>query len=181
MIAQHLALDHPDRVRSLVLCCTHAGRQRQGGRMPWRLLAGLALRPVLGPTRSFPVVAPLLYSDRTRGERRDRLQEDVEIRELDATPIATAPAQIAAIARHDTRGRLGELEMPVLVVHGDADRLVPPAAAEELAGLIPQARLEMIPGAGHVITTDAEEEAAEAIVGFLDEAESRSTAGSAPR
>ena len=166
MIAQHLALGHPERVRSLTLACTHPGGQPGG--LPWRMLASLALRPFFGPDRTFSLVAPLLYSERTRSERRHRLAEDLEMRFQDSTPVATAPAQASAIFGHDTRRRLRDLAMPVLVVHGAEDALVPPSAAEELARLIPGARLEIIPRCGHILTTDAEEEAAAAILGFLD-------------
>jgi len=165
MIAQHLALDHPERVRSLTLACTHPGGQPGG--LPWRMLASLALRPLFGPERTFPLVAPLLYSERTRTRHRDRLAEDLYMRFQDSTPAGTAPAQAAAIFGHDTRARLRELSMPVLVVHGAEDALVPPSAAEELARLIPDARLEIIPRCGHILTTDAEEESAAAILGFL--------------
>ena len=65
MIAQHLALDHRERVRSLVLACTTAGGR--SGAPPWRLLATVALRPLLGARRTFPVVAPVLYAKATIG------------------------------------------------------------------------------------------------------------------
>jgi 3-oxoadipate enol-lactonase len=166
MIAQQLALDHPERVRSLTLAATHPGGT---GQLPsWRLVASLALRGVLGPGRTFALVAPLLYSERTRRERRDRLEEDIRIRGADATPIATAPAQMAAILRHDTRERLGELRMPVLVVHGEEDRLVPAEHGRALAERIAGAELVLVPECGHVLTTDAEEDVAPAILGFLE-------------
>ena len=166
MIAQQLALDHPDRVRSLTLAATQAARS--GGPPPWRMMASLALRSVLGPGRTFALVAPLLYSERTRSERKDRLEEDIRIRTQDATPAATAPAQMAAIVRHDTRRRLGELRMPVLVVHGEEDRLVSTDLGRELAQRIPGSELVLIPQCGHVITTDAEERVVPAILGFLE-------------
>ena len=165
MVAQHLALGHPERVRTLTLCCTQPGGR--GGAPPWRMLASIVLRPLLGPGATFPIVAPLLYSERTRRDRRDRLREDLEMRWQERTPAASALSQSAAIARHDTRARLAELSMPVLVLHGTEDALIPASAARELASLIPRARLVLVPGAGHVIATDAEDETASALLDFL--------------
>jgi 3-oxoadipate enol-lactonase len=164
-----VAVDHPERVRSLVLACTHAGGRSPGG-APWRMFASTALRPVIGLERTFPIVAPLLYSERARADR-DRMSADLDMRVQDATPLQTWPGQIAAIARHDLRARLPHLDLPVLVLHGEEDRLIPPEAGRRLADLIPGARFELIPGAGHVMTTDAEREVAGAITGFLDEVE----------
>jgi 3-oxoadipate enol-lactonase len=170
MVVQHLALDHPERVRSLTLCCTSPHAGGRSGPPPWRMLASLALRPVLGAGRTIRIVAPLLYSERTLDDA-DRLAEEVALRTTDATPLATAPAQFAAIARHDTRDRLGELALPTLVLHGEDDELVPCAAGRELAERIPGAELAGLPGCGHVLTTDCEEEAADAIGAFLDRVE----------
>ena len=166
MIAQHLALDHPERVRSLALCCTHPGGRRPEGR-PWRLLASIALRPFVGPGGTFRIVAPLLYSERTRVDARDRLEEDMRMRADEVTPAHTALGQGAAIAGHDARERLGELAMPVLVVHGEEDRLVPVENGRELARLIPGAELRIVPNAGHLLGTDAEQESADALLGFF--------------
>jgi 3-oxoadipate enol-lactonase len=166
MVAQQLALDHPERVRSLTLSATQAARRP--GPPPWRMAASLALRSVLGPGRTFALVAPMLYSERTRRERTDRLEEDIRVRTDDATPAATGPAQLTAILRHDVRERLSELRMPVLVLHGEEDRLVPPDMARELAARIPGARLVLIPQCGHVITTDAEERVVPEILDFLE-------------
>jgi 3-oxoadipate enol-lactonase len=167
MIAQHLALGHPDRVRSLALCCTHPGTDRGGGRLPWRMAASIALRPFVGPGGTFRIVAPLLYSERTRTERRDRLDDDLRMRAAEITPAHTALGQGAAIFRHDTRKRLADLRMPVLIVHGEEDRLVPVSNAYELARLIPHAELETVPNAGHLLGTDAEQETAGALLGFF--------------
>jgi len=167
MIAQHVAIDHRDRVRSLVLACTTAGGRR--GAPPWRLVAASALRPLFGSRRTFPVVAPVLYASATRAEHPDRIREDLDRRIEDNTSALTVYAQMGAIGRHDTRRRLGELDgLPTLVVHGLEDGLVPPERGRELADLIPGARLELIPACGHLLATDAEEATAGAILTHLE-------------
>ncbi|HVS28251.1 MAG TPA: alpha/beta fold hydrolase [Solirubrobacteraceae bacterium] len=166
MIAQHIALEHRARVASLVLACTTAGGR--AGAPNWRLMVTAALRPAFGPGRTWRIVAPALYSERTRRNHRARLLEDLEIRVRDNTSPLTMYAQMAAIARHDTRTRLGQLEgTPTLVLHGDEDSLVLPERARELATAIPGARLVLVPQAGHVLSTDAELETAGAIVEHL--------------
>lgn len=174
MIAQHIALDHRDRVRSLVLGCT-AAVGRGGGAPPWRMLASAALRPLLGPARTFGVVAPALYAERTRREQPERVREDLAVRVADRTDPRTVYAQMAAIARHDVRARLHELaDVPTLVLHGDEDRLVPPDRACDLAAAIPGARLVMLRSCGHILTTDAEAATAAAILDHLERCAARS-------
>jgi pimeloyl-ACP methyl ester carboxylesterase len=163
MVAQHLALDHADRVRSVVLGCTTAIGRR--GAPPWRMLGASALRPLLGPGRTWPLLAPTLYAPGTLRDHPDRVREDLRVRVEDATKPRTIYAQLAAIAGHQTLERLGELGgLGVTVVHGEQDTLVPPARAEELARAIPGARLVMIPACGHMMTTDAEEATAAAVL-----------------
>jgi 3-oxoadipate enol-lactonase len=172
MIAQHLALGHRERVLSLVLACTTAGGR--SGAPPWRLLAMAALRPLVGARLTFPLVAPVLYADATVRDSPERVGEDLKRRIADGTSPLTVYAQMGAIAGHDTRARLGELAgVPTLVLHGAEDRLVPPERGRELAGLIPGARLELIPSCGHLLTTDAEQETATAILAHLDRCSAR--------
>ena len=84
--------------------------------------------------------------------------------------MRTTLAQMAAIAGHDTRARLPELRgLPVTVLHGDEDVLVPVDRGHELAERIPGARMAVVPGAGHVLTTDREHETAEAVLRHLEE------------
>lgn len=169
MIAQNLALDHRDRVRSLLLgCTTPVGR---AGLPPWRLLAATALRPAIGPRRTFDVVAPSLYAAETREHGQERIAEDLRVRGAETTPGATVLAQMVAVTGHDTRRRLGELSgLPVTVLHGEADALVPVARGRALAAGIPGSDLVLLPGCGHMLTTDAGERASAAVVEHLDRA-----------
>ena len=97
------------------------------------------------------------------------MRQDLKRRIEDGTSPLTLYAQMGAIGGHDARGRLHELGgLPTLVVHGLEDRLVPPARGRELAQLIPGSRLELIPSCGHLLTTDAEQETATAILEHLE-------------
>lgn len=158
MVAQELALRHPERVRSLILGCTTPGGM-VANEPPWRLLAAAGLRPFIGAERTWPLVTASLYSRRTREQFPERIAEDEALRLDDSTPSATVLAQMLAVARHDTRQRLHALDgLPVTVIHGTDDVLIPPRAGEALARHIPGARLVLLEGAGHLLGTDAGDE-----------------------
>ena len=166
MIAQRLAIHHRDRVSSLVLGCTTA--QSRAGVPPWRLMAAAGLRGV-APERAFALLLPALYARRTREQHMDRIRDDMRMRMREATPSSTVISQMLAVGSHDARLRLSELDgLPTTVIHGLEDALIPVARGRELARLIPGAELREIPGAGHVLTTDAEPETVAAVVGHLD-------------
>ena len=63
----------------------------------------------------------------------------------------------AVIARPDARVHLPQVRCPVLVICGEADRLTPPERSREIASLIPQARLVMVPRCGHMLTMERPE------------------------
>jgi pimeloyl-ACP methyl ester carboxylesterase len=179
MIAQHFALEHRASVRSLTLACTTPGGR--AGVPPWRLMASAALRPLFGPTRTFPIVAPALFARDTLRTKPERVREDMARRMADNTPARTIYAQMGAIAGHDTRSRLGELkELPTLVVHGLEDGLVPADRGRELAALIPGAQLELVPSCGHLLTTDAEDQVATAILSHLERYKGNAVAAKEP-
>ncbi len=161
MIAQHLALDHRERVSSLLLGCTTPNSR--AGVPPWRLLAASGIRGV-APARAFDLIVPALYARRTRREHPERIREDFAMRARESTPGATFLAQLRAVGAHDTRSRLHELAgLPVTILHGDEDGLIPPARGRELARLIPGAHHAWIPDAGHIFMTDNEDATAQAV------------------
>jgi sigma-B regulation protein RsbQ len=66
----------------------------------------------------------------------------------------------------DLRESLGKISVPVLLLHGDRDAIAPPAVGRFLEERIPHAKLEVIPGAGHLAHLTAPEKVAEAIARF---------------
>jgi pimeloyl-ACP methyl ester carboxylesterase len=60
----------------------------------------------------------------------------------------------AILARPDSRHRLAEIDCPTLVVVGRQDELTPPELGEEMAGLLPRARLAVVEDCGHLSTME---------------------------
>lgn len=60
----------------------------------------------------------------------------------------------AVMARTDSRPLLPAVDCPVLVACGEADALTPPEHAQEIAALVPRSRLQIVAGAGHMLTLE---------------------------
>lgn len=100
---------------------------------------------------------------------RSLIDEDVAILlDIPVSPSALAE-QARAIAGYRSRERVREIKVPVLVLHGDEDKVVPVARAHELHEAIPGSNLTVFERAGHNFTTDVTEAANGAVLTFLDE------------
>jgi pimeloyl-ACP methyl ester carboxylesterase len=77
-------------------------------------------------------------------------------------------SQLTAGAGWTSLPWLHRLRAPTLVLSGGADRIVPPVNARILAARIPGARLEVVPGAGHLLLMDHAEHCGQSIGEFLD-------------
>jgi 3-oxoadipate enol-lactonase len=154
MVAQQLALRHPQRVRSLVLGATHAGGPRIV--RPDRDVMGflrhrLAMRHEQGAWGS----VPFNYSERARAEHPERIAEDIAQRLSHPFPLQAYRAQMWAGALHDCSDRLDAIAAPTLVVHGRDDRMVPVENGRLIAARIPDAELLELPDTGHLYPTEA--------------------------
>jgi pimeloyl-ACP methyl ester carboxylesterase len=172
-IAQLLALEFPDRVRSLVLISTSAATP--GGR---------DLPPPTDEFRRFVSTATVDWSDRDSvinyvvgycrmlaGDQRP--SDEAQLRDLVRHDIERA-RDFAARRNHDllTGGdspsaSLSSITVPTLVIHGTADPMFPVEHGEALAREIPDARLLTLDGAGHGIDPADRELVATAIIGHI--------------
>ncbi len=84
-------------------------------------------------------------------------------------PLRGFMGQLGAIAEHDTRGRLGNIKAPTLVMVGQNDPLTPVRYAEELAEGIPGAELEVVPGTTHLMILQKWREVNRRVIDFLKE------------
>ena len=75
----------------------------------------------------------------------------------------------AVMARPDNRPLLPHMACPLLVACGEADGLTTPEQAREMAALAPHARLEIVPGAGHMLTLEQPERVNTLLLHWLEE------------
>ncbi len=149
-VALELALTHPERVRSAILAATHPG----------------ARHAVPSSARS-PKDKPWLqrYSTAFAEAHPDLVREDLGLQERRSR--AGERRQWEAMRAWDAYDRLGDVAVPVLILHGSQDRLMHPDNARLLAERIPGAELELIEGAGHAYQLERAEEADEIVLGFV--------------
>jgi pimeloyl-ACP methyl ester carboxylesterase len=151
MIAQLLAIRHPERVQSLVSIMSTTGNRRVG-RTHLRLYPRLLRRRRLdraGYVRDFLANYQAIGSRRypPDPERFYALAE--RCFERGVHPEGVARQLAAIVAAPDRTPLLAQLRLPATVIHGDADRLVMPSGGRATAEAMPDARLVIIPGMGH--------------------------------
>jgi pimeloyl-ACP methyl ester carboxylesterase len=162
MIAQELALAHPEKLRSLALGCTYCGGE--GSRlMDPADFQGLVEAMGSGDAqRVFRAMYELNLSAGFRAEE-SRYAEFTEMAEALPAPRETIGLQIQAITAHDTSARLSELTTPALVIHGTVDRVLGYPNGPLIASLIPGARLETLEDVGHMFWWEQPKRSAELI------------------
>ncbi len=151
MIAQTLAIEAPERVLSLTSIMSTTGRRTVGWQDP-RLFPTLLRRTK--PTRdayvarsieSSAAIASATYpSDPVAARRRAEITYD---RGYSASGVLRQ--MMAILTQTDRTAALGDLTIPVTVVHGTADRLVHPSGGRATAAAIPGAELRVVEGMGH--------------------------------
>jgi pimeloyl-ACP methyl ester carboxylesterase len=152
MIAQELAIRHPEQVEKLVLGCTMAGGP--SARFPAPEVIGELMEATRmmasDPERALDTLLPLLFPEsfiNAHPETKQVIMAGLAM--MPRTPPETADRMAAGMMAFNTFDRLERINCPVLIVHGDADILVPGENAHIMKSRLPQAELYVIPGAGH--------------------------------
>ncbi len=167
MVAQQLAVGHPQRVAALVLAATGPGSDHLAVRPDPGASAALLGKGARTPEEAYRIACTVLYSRRFQEEHPEFI--DQQVRDRSTRPIAPRAfrAQLAASRAHDVWDRLPSIAAPALVMHGSEDVVMPLANAELLAARIPGATLDVFDGAGHLFFHEEPERTAEALAAFV--------------
>jgi pimeloyl-ACP methyl ester carboxylesterase len=148
MIAQEIALHHPDRVRSLQLHCTLG---RPDGYLRAQIEVGRLQRRALSREAALRAGYLWLFAPATYDERPEFVEMILQNALANPYPISLTgfERQCDAVETHDALDRVHAIGCPTLITVADHDILVPPRFSRALAERMPGARFRLIEGAGH--------------------------------
>ncbi|HOW47317.1 MAG TPA: alpha/beta fold hydrolase, partial [Rubrivivax sp.] len=168
-IAQEIALRHPARVRTLVPIMATSGAPGLPPPQP------AAMQILLTPTptersaylaRYRNVMKVLRAGDFPEEEALDDARGERAF-ERGVNPAGVARQLAAIIVSGSRRERLPGVRAPTLVIHGDADPLVPIECGRDIARSVPGAGMVTVPGMGHALPRSAWPQIVDAIAGHV--------------
>jgi len=162
LIAQGFAIAHPERLAALVLCDTAA---KVGTAELWNA----RIEAVTG--RGIASISEaILERWFTRAFREQRPVELAGWRNmLERSPVGGYAGTCAALRDADLRAQVGQIRLKTLAVVGEEDGSTPPELVRETVGMLPNARLEIIEGAGHLPMIEQPERLAELMTDYFTE------------
>lgn len=150
IIAQQLAIRHPDLVQSTVLMCPWARCDNYAKGLFNLMMNGKAR---FSPSEFMEFIQLLIFSKETWDDET-AYQEFVDVRkdaESDSNPqpVNGLNGQAVACIEHNVVQQLAKIVCPALVIGGEEDMFTPPWMAREVAAGISNCELHLYPGAGH--------------------------------
>ena len=162
MIAQELALAHPERVLTLTLAGTSCGGEGSLTTSPEvmqllgeAMMSGDAARAVR--TGWEANVSPAYAADARAWERFQSVAAQRSV------AVEVVLAQLRACLAHNAKDRLSQVQAPTLVIHGSVDQILPPGNAPVIAAQIEGSQLEILDGVGHLWSWEMPERGAELV------------------
>jgi pimeloyl-ACP methyl ester carboxylesterase len=165
-IAMRLAKRYPELVRSLILISTSAAAESKAGARSYKLLGFIHNRI----SQSFAVgkITPILFgeqwlNDPSQTEVKTYWQEQM----LNNDKYAFGQTLNSILTRDDFASNLPEMDLPVLIISGQADAAVDPAQSERMHAEFPNSKLVRVPDAGHTPPVEAPDVVSDAMREFL--------------
>ncbi len=178
MIAQELAIRHPERVRGLILACTFpepdtdVERQREFGMQQFggTVTASGEMQidlTALDPLMFFQHLLPRVFNQSFIDTELPRLMQLFAGALQYGFSMEAILGQVAAVMGHRATDRLHQIKAPTLVITGDADLLISPGNSDVLARSIPGAKLVKVPGGSHGFNLETPEVFNRHVLDFL--------------
>jgi len=178
MIAQELAIRHPERVRGLILACTFpepdadVERQREFGMQQFggTVTASGEMQidlSALDPLMFFQHLLPRVFNQSFIDTELPRLMQLFAGALQYGFSMEAILGQVAAVMGHRATDRLHQIKAPTLVITGDADLLISPGNSDVLARSIPGAKLVKVPGGSHGFNLETPEVFNRHVLDFL--------------
>lgn len=162
VLAQQLAIAHPDLVQALVLVNTFAHLHSPNTLARLRALRRASRLWTHGMTGVGDMIASSLFPHPEQKTLRDRAAQQIS-----SNPRPVYWQMMLMLARVDLRPHLADIRAPTLVVIGERDSTVPRAACEALAQHILGAQRVILPDSGHASPIDQPDAFNRAVLGFL--------------
>ncbi|HET7736545.1 MAG TPA: alpha/beta fold hydrolase [Nocardioidaceae bacterium] len=166
-IAQRLAIEHPERLRTLTLVATWPDLQDVFGE---GVLSFAAAGQAPDPETATWILFEANFS-KAFAENDENFKRFLAAASAAKVPAPVAMGQVAASATHDVSDKLEAVDVPTLVVHGTQDAIINASAGERLADAIPGAKLELWPGLGHHLSWEASERLAQSVIDHVKAAD----------
>jgi pimeloyl-ACP methyl ester carboxylesterase len=165
-VAQEFGLAFPEMTRSLILCCTSFGGPNHVAPSMETLIALASNNGFNTEERVRRTLLPAFSTEAVR-DRPEEVDRVVWLRLENPVREETFREQLAAAMGFDAESRLAALQMPVLVISGDADRIVPVENSRNLAARIPGAELVQVAGGSHLFFIEQAQEFGLIVSDFL--------------
>jgi pimeloyl-ACP methyl ester carboxylesterase len=167
LVAQHLVVDHPERVADLILAATSPGGDAGVDARP-EDQAALLGKGARTPEDAYRIACTVLYSSQFQRAHPEFIEAQIRDRALHPVRPRVFSAQFRAMWEPDhSFEHLAAVAVPAVVVHGTDDAVVPFENARILARQIPGAKLRPFPGCGHLFFHERPAETARVVIEHL--------------
>lgn len=167
LVAQHLAVNHPEYISKLILLSTFAHKTPYFEVIEhawWNALQ------IGGYPLMFDIMLPSVLSEEYFKNPLIPVETLRQLRqESNLSKEALFKLMTATKNRPDYRNELKKIKVPTLVIHGEKDTLITLSMGVEVANHIPNAKLIIIPNAGHTLNLEKVKEVCIEILKFLGE------------
>lgn len=157
-IAQEFTLRHPEMVRTLTLASTY---MRRPSRSSFAIGQIIEVGRSLGSGTVMSLMNALCMSEDYYRSREGVVNGNGR----QVYDIEGMAMQKKALDEYDINGRVGEIRVPTLIIHGEDDIMVPIRFGEEMNGSIAGSEMVRVPGAGHILRT---EDYTDHLIGFIE-------------